>query len=225
MGNNKDLARLIELCKKWLYSSKGEDNPCREIFRYAIKERDQEAWEAIEELCRPLVYRWIRQEGPFRDSRDLEEVVQDAFFRFWRYYTLDKFRRSGSLGEVLAYLRTCVVSAVMEKKRELHRRERIEIPWSEDFGVSRGPGHVPPDDSEQDLEATAVWQIVQSHCRDRREELLARLTLVGKLKAREIARLYPDEFPSVEEVYRLRRNLFKRLRRDIRLKRMAQKRL
>ncbi len=225
MSKDKALGKLIELCRKRLYSFEGEEDPCWEIFRYAIIEKNEEAWKALEELCRPLIHRWIRQEGPLEDFQDREEVSQEALFRFWRSYTPDKLPPDSNIREVLGYLKTCVVSAVSNKKRELRKRERMEIPWSERWEIRREPDHVPFEDSEQDLEATEVWRIIMSHCSDEREKRLARLTLIEGLKASEIVRLYPNEFPTVEEVYRLRRNLFKRLRRDPRLIRMAQKRL
>ena len=72
------------------------------------------------------------------------------------------------------------------------------------------------------MDANALWQIVDETCHDEREQLVARLSFVANLKPRRIIERYPQLFDSEDSLYKLRKNLLKRLRRNPQLLEMLE---
>jgi DNA-directed RNA polymerase specialized sigma24 family protein len=155
---------------------------------------------------------WISQRTSV-DADSLEDLTQKTFLRFWRYYTGAKLNYAKHLGQILAYLKTCAVStAIEEQRRETRRIEKVE--WNEqNVNFYRS---VPSSEttSFQEMSRGALWALVEESCRDERERLIAQLTLVAHWKPRDIAERYPCLFPDVYDIYRIKRNLLDRLRRD-----------
>ena len=60
---------------------------------------------------------------------------------------------------------------------------------------------------------TTLWEILQRVLPSEREQRLAYLLHHCNLKPREIVRFCPQEWPDVQEIYRLRRNILERLLR------------
>jgi len=59
--------------------------------------------------------------------------------------------------------------------------------------------------------AGELWEQLSSLFPDKREQRLIYLTYNCGLKPREILRLCPQEFSTIEEIYRLRSSIFERL--------------
>ena len=58
-----------------------------------------------------------------------------------------------------------------------------------------------------------MWEILQRVLPSEREQRLAYLLYHCNLKPREIVRFCQEEWPDVQEIYRLRRNILERLLR------------
>jgi hypothetical protein len=63
-----------------------------------------------------------------------------------------------------------------------------------------------------------LWSAVYGELQDDAERLVARLSLQLSMKPAEIQKLHPENFPTIGDVYRIKRNLLDRLRRSPRLR-------
>ena len=64
------------------------------------------------------------------------------------------------------------------------------------------------------LDAAALWGAVREALPDDTDRLVAQLSFIGALTPREIFARHRDRFETVNDVYRVKRNLMERLRRD-----------
>ena len=191
---------------------------CLELFRRAIVDRSTLCWHYLHNQYYRLVRYWVSSRVP-SNANLVDDLTQEAFAAFWRFYTADKLACAGGLGDVLAYLKTCAYSAVAQFHRKTDKAV-IETEWNEPIVDT----HVAAPSAEtavfQGVNAKQLWAAVKSCCNDSRDQLLARLTLLVGLKPRQIVDQHPEVFPDVSEVYRIKRNLFNRLRRDPILQKM-----
>ena len=194
---------------------------CFELFRRAIADRCSLCWHYVHNQYYRLVRYWVSMRAPSRPDT-VEDLTQEAFAAFWRFYTCDKLAQARELGDVLAYLKTCAASAVAQLHRKAERAA-LETAWDERVVDAHTAAHSAERMALRQVDAQRLWATVESCCNDERDRLLARLTLLSGLKPRHIADRYPEMFPDVSEVYRIKRNLFDRLRRDPFLQAMCEK--
>jgi hypothetical protein len=64
------------------------------------------------------------------------------------------------------------------------------------------------------IDAATFWQDIQAELNGEEERVLVSLIYVHGLKPGEVCAGYARLFPSVEDVYRVKRNLLARLRRN-----------
>lgn len=192
---------------------------CFELFRRAIVEKSEQCWSILYEQYSKLVIHWIVQFA--RSSAPLlatptDELVADAFTAFWRAFTAEKLTNAERLANVLSYLKSCTVTAVLQAKRREERNSK-ESEWNEVVVEQQRrtqPNNRPDQIILQQLWQEKLWQLVNSCCHDERERLLARLSFVSDLKPGEILERHPGLFADVAEIYAMRRNLKNRLWRD-----------
>ncbi|HEV2582216.1 MAG TPA: hypothetical protein VGT44_15275 [Ktedonobacteraceae bacterium] len=67
---------------------------------------------------------------------------------------------------------------------------------------------------DQKRKTEALWEQLLSLFPEEREQRLLYLSYNCGLKPAEIARLYPQEFMSIQEIYRLHGSIFDRLQRN-----------
>ena len=60
---------------------------------------------------------------------------------------------------------------------------------------------------------TAVRHWLAEHCHNEAELLVYHLTYEEELRPRQIAAQHPEHFPAVQDVYRIKQRLFRRLQR------------
>ena len=65
--------------------------------------------------------------------------------------------------------------------------------------------------AEDGSESQELWEVIRRLLPNQREQRLAYLLFHCGLKPREIVRFCPQEFSSVEDIYRLRCNIVERL--------------
>ena len=195
---------------------------CFELFRRAIVDRSSLCWHYLHNQYYRLVRYWVSSHAP-PDPDTVDDLTQEAFTAFWRFYTADKLARARGLGDVLAYLKTCAASAVIQLHRKIDRAV-VEMEWDEQMVDAHIAARSVEKSAFQDLNTRRLWAVIVSCCHDDRDRLLARLLLLDDLKPRQIVDQHPEVFPDVSEVYRIKRNLFDRLRRNPILRAMCEKR-
>lgn len=79
-------------------------------------------------------------------------------------------------------------------------------------------GSDPADDVVAQLSAQRLWTIIQEELNGEDERVLLYLAYVQGMKPGEICAQYRHLFPTVDDVYRIKRNVLERLRRNRRLR-------
>ncbi|MEZ4864568.1 MAG: hypothetical protein R3C14_24850 [Caldilineaceae bacterium] len=193
---------------------------CLEMFRRAIEEHSEACWAVIYQQYQKLVYRWTIDFAHTNDhigDTTVDEMVLDAFTSFWRAFTADKLAKATRLASVLAYLKSCAATSVLQAKRKAEQ-EALRIEWQHDNPDDQlarlEMGMRPETEIITRLTADQLWAIVDNCCHNEQERVVARLSFVSNLKPRSILIQFPDLFTDSEEIYAIRRNLKNRLWRD-----------
>lgn len=226
------IASLAVQCQqetsKYYRTNMSDDRFCFELFRRALGERIEEAWEYIFLQYMPLVRGWVGKNPQFRlTGEEREFFVNRAFEQFWRAVHGEKFREKfgdiGDLKEVLAYLKMCSWTAVGEHATRRVRTEEVaDSDLSEGERVTVSDTSQNPDRMVADAEeAAGIWQLVMDICKSEEERVVARCAFVYGMKPQAIYDEHRELFDSVQVVYRVKENLVARLRRDEGLKRMV----
>jgi hypothetical protein len=213
-----DLARsCAEETNKFLKQSVSNDRYCLEMFRRAIVERDDDAWSCIYQQYAPLVLTWVTQHqgaAPLLGQDGSAPLVNAAFAKFSQALTPAKMGNFDSLAAILKYLKMCVHSVVADEVRARQARqyeETLELiehePASDD----------PADDVVANISAQGLWQVIQEELNGDDERILIYLAYVHGMKPSEISSQHRQLFPTVDDVYRIKRNVLERLRRNRRL--------
>jgi DNA-directed RNA polymerase specialized sigma24 family protein len=192
---------------------------CFEIFRRALAGRDPLAWEAIYRQYAPLVAGWVARHPEIeRSGGEIQLFVNDAFRRMWAAIPPARFRCFRDLAPLLAYLKMCAHSAVIEEARNagfLRRMADIDALPAETSPAQRGDLDSPLDRLAFAVELREVlWRAVNSRLRDRKERLVVHCLFELDLKPREIFDRHPDTFHDVREIYTIRQVVMERLARD-----------
>jgi DNA-directed RNA polymerase specialized sigma24 family protein len=199
---------LAELCQKedarFRDKKPGPVGFCFELFRRAVVERSQQAWNAVYDQYYDRMVGWIGG-----DLLDAEELVHEALEKFWSRVTPETLARANGIGSVIAYLKRCVRSACVDRWRQAKREHRalaaLELEASPNEACS--------------LEQIVLDDIVNQECakyvysrlKDEQERLVVHLNLELGVKPAEIARMYPSLFPTAQHVNRVRERLMRRL--------------
>ncbi|MBV7338931.1 hypothetical protein KFU94_64070 [Chloroflexi bacterium TSY] len=147
----------------------------------------------------------------------IEEIVLDAFTAFWRFYTPDKLEKADRLNSVLQYLKTCARTSVLQARRNAQKPvPQTELPRNLTYQENSS---FDPLTSSEDVvlrqdRINQLWELVDSCCKDEKEHLIARLSLVSNLMPKSILALYPEIFIDADEISTTRRNLKSRLWRN-----------
>ncbi|MBA3533938.1 MAG: sigma-70 family RNA polymerase sigma factor [Ardenticatenales bacterium] len=206
-----------EESSKFFRDEERDDRFCYELFRRALKLRNQHAWGALWNNYRNLVSGWLRKSSGF-DSMTLtmDELITLSFERFW-YAMSDpaSFDRFASLPSLLQYLRTCCASTITDHLRR-HTRERFltDIDDAYYLASNEKPEHQLIEHEEQQR----FWRKIQGLLNDDQEEALIQSYFLLGLKPRQIHKKYSHLFPDIQDVYRVKRNIMNRFRRDNDLK-------
>ncbi len=207
-----DIAALADRCMKEIDNFRRgaptNDEYGLELFRLALKERDPFAWETIEKIFKDMMLMWMRRH-PSRKAacyyNSEENYVAQAFARFWQATIGNEQIQFRSLAAVLRYLRASLNGIILDTLRAYSRPREISLP---ETGES---GELFIEDQDDGYE---VWEVIRSLIHDERQKHVAYLIYHCGLKPREIVKLRSQEFPDVQEIYRLRRIIIERLQRN-----------
>ena len=215
----------------YLTHQDSDSSYCFELFRRAVSERDDSAWNALVTQYKPLVEKWVRKwvdkhPGFSIASTEEEDFIAEALERFWKYFTSEKFSKSQSLDAVLKYLKLCVHGATSDIWRKMHREQfdqPLEGPEEDTESGRAEPGE--PDPTPEDiLQNHEFWQLIRTRLKDKKEETLVYAWFGLNLSPREIMAEYSDVFRDIQEIYQCKANVWARLERDPEIRKFVQRR-
>lgn len=185
---------------------------CFELFRRAIREQDQPAWEMICLQYQPLVAGWVKQHSRFASSgEEVQYFVNGAFGKIAISLTPDKFGGFSDIGSLLRYLKMCVHSVIVDYYRCV---EQEKFQALEDFSKESMPDLSPEEQTVTELQRQALWNLIKSRLQDEKEYSVLYGSFVLALKPRELYDLFRTLFSDLDEIYRIKQNVLFRLRRD-----------
>lgn len=213
--NRMDVNDLVDACQqesgKFFRDEPTDDRYCYELFRRALKDRNEYAWQALWETYRNLVMGWVRSTSGYDSTNTpLDELVTMSFEKFWKAFKNKSFDDFPTLQTLLQYLRLCCASTVTDR---LRRRRHDQLLTDIDDAYYIASGHKPERIVMEEEARHHFWQQVNTLLNDEQEELLIRSYFVYGFKPRQIHSRFPDSFPTVQDVYRVKRNVMNRLRR------------
>jgi hypothetical protein len=184
------------------------DSFCLELLRRAIVERDEAAWGAVFAQYQGLVLGWIRRHpASVTVAEDETFWINRTFERFWSALRAERFEEFHGLAALLRYLKLCAQSILLDEVRA-RARERMEEQISDQAPTN------PEALTLGEMGRDKLWRIVEATAEDEQERLVARLCFALDLKPREVYERYPGRYAGVADVYRVKRNLLDRLRRN-----------
>jgi hypothetical protein len=194
---------------------------CYELFRRALEQREERAWELIYAQYQKLVEAWVYRHSFFSQAEEtVAHFVNLAFERLWSAISEANFKRFPDLPSILRYLQMCIHSALADHMRvrqliQLRETSGLDLP----IELSENPGFEELLIS-RDL-GNEIWQCVENCLKSDAEKLVAYGSFLLDLKPRQIASRYEGIFADVDDVYRVKQNVFDRLRRNRELQELA----
>jgi len=187
---------------------------CFELFRRAIVDRTDLAWDLIYTQYSALVLGWVKQHAGFAAcGEEAPHFANRSFEKMWSAMTPEKFTHSPDLSSLLSYWQMCVHSVITDHLRRKNR-PGSDAPLPLD-GPQEPPGGSGTDTIIIDeMEQQALWALIRKRLHNAREEQLLYYRFVLDLKPSEICTRFPEEFSNVNEIYLMLQNILARLRRD-----------
>jgi hypothetical protein len=208
-----DLAEWCAHQTELYFQHLGHDSRyCFELFRRAIRERDQPAWELICLQYQALVAGWVRQHSRFEESgEEIQYFVNGAFAKIAISLTPDKFTGFSDIGSLLRYLKMCVHSVIVDYHR-LAEQERFAP--LEDASEEGSSDPSPEEQAMNRSDQQALWDLINSRLQDEKERAVVYSSFVLALKPQELYELFRNLFRDIDEIYGVKQNIISRLRRD-----------
>ena len=206
--------RCSEETSHFLKSGTSDGRYCLDLFRRAVVHHDDDAWACLYQQYAPLVLTWVNQyqsAAPIVAEEGAASLVNAAFAKFATAMTPAKMEGFDLIEAVLKYLKLCVRSVVTDALRSRQARpceEPLEVDAHEQASDDPAEGVVAM------LSVLDLWRAVLEELHSEEERVIVYLVCIHGLKPREITNLYCRLFPSVEDVYRIKRNVLERLRRN-----------
>jgi hypothetical protein len=199
--------------RKFVHGETSDQTAGLELFRRAIADQDDEAWQAIINVYRGVL---ITQAKRHRLSPLVNEqaglCVDLAFERFWHATRAGRLQQFDSLASILRYLKLCFATVLLDEARA-RRRHTPEVRFEE--SEQSIDWCLTPDASSHVIDQVAaaeLWQAIKRQLASDDERLVAYLSFVDGLTPAEIVERRPDRFPTAQHVYRVKRGVVARLR-------------
>ena len=187
---------------------------CFELFRRAILQQNELAWECVYVQYQPLVASWLERHPALHLSgEEAQFFLNRTFEKMWRGLTPEKFADFADLSAVLRYLQMCAHSVVIDfVRRKEQKTVQDAVDEADEVLVSRETAV--EEQITTDLENQKLWTWLEQQFNDDKERLAIYGIFVLGLKPNEVAGEYGRVFRNVKEVYRAKENLVARLRRS-----------
>lgn len=210
------LAELATTCReeteRFLRREPSRDDFCFEIFRRAVCDRFQPAWDAVFAQYQGMVLAWVRRHPVAANTREDDTFwVNRTFDRFWTAVGPERFGAFPSMAAVLRYLKMCAHSVLLDEMRARNATGRT--PLTEDVADQIEAPDI-ADHAVSQLAGSDLWDAILEEVQDEAERHVAYECFVLDLKPREVQERHPHLYATVGDVYRIKRNLLDRLRRN-----------
>ncbi len=199
-----------------LFYSKRPYDPryCYEIFRRAIVDRDNAAWDQVYRQYRPQLIRWVTRHTAYSGSgEEVDYFINRALEKMWTAIPASRFEKFSDLKSLLRYLQLCTQSVLLD-----HARTQARIKFHQRVDLERAERETLNQPAERPnigrVAERDFWTWLEGRMNDDGERSVLYASFVLDLKPREIFAHYPQLFADVREVYRLKENILGRLRRD-----------
>jgi hypothetical protein len=221
LGSEHDIKAMdvTELAQRCAIESdrfyRGQSHDSRysyELFRRALVERDEIAWNYLFQHYSPLVEGWIRRCSAFVNSGESSEYfVIGAFVKFWRAVTPERFAAFPNLASLLQYLQLCASSVVIDSVRA---QSWAEMMPEEKINTQQIAKTAPDEEAMQRVDRQEFWRYIDSQLHSESERVVVYGSFVLGLTPRAIFERYRMLFDSVYDVYNVKRNVLNRLSRN-----------
>lgn len=189
-----------------------------ELFRRALVERNEAAWEQLYLHYTSLVEGWVRRSSAFISSGESSEYfVVGAFLKFWRAITPERFASFPTLASLLHYLQMCATSVVIDSVRA---QSWAEIVPEDVVGADLMAQHAPDEEAMNRVQREEFWQFIDAQLQNELERVVVYCSFVLGLTPRAIFSQRTDLFQSINDVYNVKRNVLGRLGRNVQLRQM-----
>lgn len=221
--SNLSLSSLCYRCAResdsFFNRRKHDPRFCFQLFRRAVLDQDQRAWECLYRQYNPLVASWVERHALFQScNEERQYFVNRAFEKMWTAFNPQKLDRFPDLKSILRYLQMCVHSAVVDYLRAQEQAELLAdhpILERESFN---GDALSPEKEAVRRTQAAALWEMITARLKTEKERKVVYGSFILALKPGELANYYSGTFENVAEIYRLKENVLARFRRDEDLK-------
>lgn len=217
-----ELSSLVRRCnvesERFYHGQPHDTRFSYELFRRALVERNEVAWEYIFSHYRALVESWVRRSGAFASSGETSEFfVVAAFTRFWRAIPAERFEQFPTLPSLLQYLQRCAGCVVIDSVRaqswaEMQTEEAMPFGYSDQIS--------PDEEAMERVNREEFWTYINAQLNDEAERVVVFNSFVLGMKPGDIYEQRPDLFNCVNDVYNVKRNVLGRLSRNQELRRM-----
>ncbi|MBA3943862.1 MAG: hypothetical protein H0X37_04790 [Herpetosiphonaceae bacterium] len=193
--------RCAEETKKWNDRQGSDPQFCFELLRRALAKGMAEAFTHVYQIYEPQVIRWVQGHSRFALTGENADFFAGAALRTF-YFAMQgpKFARFAGVPQVLAYLKMCVHTAIMQYLRDQHP---VDVTPLEDVHEL---GETP--DLLARTDAAELWAHICHLLPDPHDRNLARCIFLLDLKPRQIVSAYPLQWSNEREVtvatYRIR---------------------
>src|ERR1043165_1862408 len=179
-----------------------------ELFRRAIVERAEQAGIDAAARSRPLLAAWAsRCSASAALTESYDDLADQAFARAWSALSPERFASFPTLAALLAYMRACVTTTVIDHARSDLSRERMEQSIQSDEVAT-------PEQLIMDqFQRQEIWRLAEAAAVSEQERVVLRETFLYDLPPRAILRRHPELFADAHAIYTTKRNLFDRLQR------------
>jgi DNA-directed RNA polymerase specialized sigma24 family protein len=190
-----------------------------ELFRRALVDGDQQAWNYVYQLYSPLVDGWVRRSTAFNSTGESSEYfVAAAFTKFWRAVSPERFASFPTLGSLLHYLQLCAGSVVIDSVRSNAWGDMLPQEAASEKRVAQ---HSPDEEALSRVARTEFWRLIDQYLNSQQERVVIYASFVLGMNPREIYGRRGDLFADVREVYSVKRNVLARLSRNQHIRRLA----
>ncbi len=219
-----DLASLMSRCateSERFYRGQAHDTSYSyELFRRALVERNEAAWEQLFYHYSSLVEGWVRRSGAFTSSGETSEYfVVGAFMKFWRAISPERFASFPTLASLLHYLQLCTTSVVIDSVRAQSWAE--VLPEDTLTYTNVADPSAPDEEAMQRVQREEFWQLIDGQLNTESERVVVYGSFVLGLTPRAIYARRTDLFRTVNDVYNVKRNVLGRLGRNAELRQFA----
>jgi DNA-directed RNA polymerase specialized sigma24 family protein len=183
------------------------------LFQRAIEERDADAWAEIAARYRPLLIAWASKFGAaLRTGERCDDLADQALARAWMALSPEHFANFPGMGALIAYLRTCVMTTVIDIERARVARERTC------YRLDVSSAATPEQIVLEELDRAELWRLVSGLVETEQERVVLVERFVYGYQPHAIQLRHTNLFTDVSMVYRARQNLLARLGRNPQLR-------